>query len=152
MTPSMPKRKPICGKEKHAQALFLATNDGNITLRKVEILLHHPRCLSRIPSGFAGVRKGKEEEGLTWFQRQGGKIQKEEGMREPVEVHSPCNSSNWRQSALHGPHKKWQLSHYPSPLEMGWNHVCHGSERLSSDATALAVVLWSSKLSLLTAV
>lgn len=73
-------------------------------------------------------------------------------MREPVEAHDPCDSSNWRQSALHGPHKKWQLSHYPSPLEMGWNRACHESERLSSNATVLAVVLWSSKRSLLTAV
>lgn len=49
MTPSAPKRKPICCKEKHAQALSLATNDGNVTLRKVEILLHHPQLFFQNP-------------------------------------------------------------------------------------------------------
>lgn len=48
--------------------------------------------------------------------------------------------TNQRQSALHGPCKKGQLSQYPSPLRDGAERG-YESGRLSSEATAKAVVL-----------
>lgn len=62
MTPSAPKRKPICCKEKHAQALSLATNDRNVTLRKVEILLHHPQLSFQNPQWLCRDEEGETRE------------------------------------------------------------------------------------------
>lgn len=64
MTPSMPKRKPICCKEKHAQALFLATNDGNVTLRKVDSA-SSPTVPFQNLQWLCRDEEGREEEGLT---------------------------------------------------------------------------------------